>query len=73
MEVVAVTATVDIEQLEAKVKDMYRHVAQEPDGADHFELGSPVALRVGYAADRLAELLDARGTEGDRSVPRGTL
>lgn len=25
------------------------------------------------AADRLAELLDARGTEGDRSVPRGTL
>jgi arsenite methyltransferase len=56
MEVVAVTVTVDTEQLEAKVKDMYRNVAQEPAGAYHFELGSPVALRVGYDADRLAEV-----------------
>ena len=47
------TATVDTDQLEAKVKDMYRHVAQQPDGPFHFELGEQVALRVGYAADRL--------------------
>ena len=48
------TATVDTAQLEAKVKDMYRDVAQHPHGAFHFELGTPVALRVGYAAERLA-------------------
>ena len=48
------TTTVDTEELEAKVKDMYRDVAQQPQGAFHFELGEPVALRVGYDADRLA-------------------
>lgn len=47
------TATVDKDQLEAKVKDMYRHVAQEPHGKFHFELGEQVALRVGYEPDRL--------------------
>ena len=49
-------ATVDTEELEAKVKDLYRDVAQQPQGAFHFELGAPVALRVGYDADRLAAL-----------------
>ncbi len=48
------TATVDTEELEAKVKDMYRHVAQQPHDTFHFELGAPVALRVGYDADLLA-------------------
>ena len=48
------TATVDTEELEAKVKDMYRHVAQQPGDRFHFELGAPVALRAGYDADRLA-------------------
>ena len=48
------TATVDTGQLEAKVKDMYRHVAQQPGDRFHFELGAPVALRAGYAAARLA-------------------
>ncbi|MDQ3664108.1 MAG: methyltransferase domain-containing protein [Actinomycetota bacterium] len=47
------TAAVDTDQLEAKVKDMYRHVAQRPAGPFHFELGEHVALRVGYAVDRL--------------------
>ena len=50
------TATVNTEQLEAKVKDMYRHVAQQPQDRFHFELGAPVALRAGYDADRLAEV-----------------
>jgi ubiquinone/menaquinone biosynthesis C-methylase UbiE len=50
------TATVDTEQLEAKVKDMYRHVAQQPGDRFHFELGAPVALRAGYDADRLADV-----------------
>lgn len=50
------TVTVDTQALEAKVKDMYRHVAQQPHDRFHFELGAPVALRVGYDADRLADL-----------------
>lgn len=50
------TATVDTEELEAKVKQMYRDVAEHPDGAFHFELGEQLALRVGYAAERLATL-----------------
>jgi ubiquinone/menaquinone biosynthesis C-methylase UbiE len=48
------TATVNTEELEAKVKTMYRHVAEAPHERYHFELGAPVALRVGYDADRLA-------------------
>lgn len=48
------TATVNAEELEAKVKDMYRHVAQQPQDRFHFELGAPVALRAGYDADRLS-------------------
>ena len=50
------TATVNTEELEAKVKDMYRHVAQQPQDRFHFELGAPVALRAGYDADRLADV-----------------
>jgi arsenite methyltransferase len=59
--VVTVVGTVDTHELEAKVKDMYRNVAEQPSGAFHFELGAPVALRVGYAADRL------------EAVPRGAV
>jgi arsenite methyltransferase len=50
------TVMVNTQELEAKVKDMYRHVAQQPQGQFHFELGAPVALRVGYDADRLADV-----------------
>lgn len=50
------SATVDTEELEAKVKDMYRHVAQQPHDAFHFELGAPVALRLGYDAGLLARV-----------------
>jgi arsenite methyltransferase len=41
-------ATVDARELEAKVKDMYRHVADEPDGKYHFELGRRLAEHLGY-------------------------
>jgi ubiquinone/menaquinone biosynthesis C-methylase UbiE len=47
---------VDSAELEAKVKDMYRHVANEPHGRYHFELGESVATRVGYDRDRLQGL-----------------
>jgi SAM-dependent methyltransferase len=43
-------ASVDTQELEAKVKDMYRHVAEEPDGKYHFELGRPLAEHLGYPA-----------------------
>ena len=43
-------ATVDARELEAKVKEMYRQVAAEPGGDYHFELGRPVAERLGYPA-----------------------
>jgi arsenite methyltransferase len=46
-------ASVDTQELEAKVKDMYRHVANEPHGKYHFELGRPLAERLGYPADVL--------------------
>jgi arsenite methyltransferase len=46
-------ASVDTQELEAKVKDMYRHVANEPEGKYHFELGRPLAERLGYPAEVL--------------------
>ncbi|HZN72537.1 MAG TPA: methyltransferase domain-containing protein [Micromonosporaceae bacterium] len=41
-------ATVDVEKLEAKVKEMYRLVAEEPHGTYHFEMGRSLAERLGY-------------------------
>jgi arsenite methyltransferase len=49
----ATTTSVDVEELEAKVKDMYRHVAEQPHGDYHFELGRPLAERLGYPPDVL--------------------
>src|SRR5918995_3563324 len=48
------STTVNVQELEAKVKDMYRHVAEEPHGDYHFELGRGLAERLGYPADVLA-------------------
>ena len=38
----------DTKDLEAQVKDMYRHVAEQPDADYHFELGRSLAERLGY-------------------------
>jgi arsenite methyltransferase len=46
-------ATVDTRELEAKVKDMYKHVAEQPEGKYHFEMGRPLAERLGYPGDVL--------------------
>jgi arsenite methyltransferase len=51
-------ATVDTQELEAKVKDMYRHVAEEPRGKYHFEMGRPLAERLGYPPDVLDRIPD---------------
>ncbi len=44
---------VDRQDLEIKVKDMYRQVATDPRGDFHFELGRPLAERLGYAREDL--------------------
>jgi ubiquinone/menaquinone biosynthesis C-methylase UbiE len=40
--------TVDVKELESKVQDMYREVAQNPHGDFHFEMGRVLAERLGY-------------------------
>jgi arsenite methyltransferase len=44
---------VDAAELRGHIRAMYRDVAQDPDGDFHFELGRPVAERLGYPADWL--------------------
>ena len=41
-------ATFDAEELESKVKAMYRDVAENPHGEFHFEMGRALAERLGY-------------------------
>ncbi|MHB1166873.1 MAG: methyltransferase domain-containing protein [Candidatus Nanopelagicales bacterium] len=43
-------AMFDPSELEAKVKAMYRSVAEEPHGSYHFEMGRSLAERLGYEA-----------------------
>jgi arsenite methyltransferase len=49
--------TVDAIELETQVKDLYRHVAEQPHGAYHFETGRALAERLGYPADLCLEIL----------------
>ena len=51
-------SAVDVRELETKVKDMYRHVAEHPQGKYHFELGRSLAERLGYPADVLDRIPD---------------
>jgi ubiquinone/menaquinone biosynthesis C-methylase UbiE len=55
--------TFDPKELEAKVKAMYRSVAEDPHGDFHFEMGRAMAERLGYAPadlDRIpAESIDS--------------
>jgi arsenite methyltransferase len=45
--------TVDRKDLEHKVQDMYRAVAENPQGEFHFEMGRGLAERLGYSPDDL--------------------
>src|SRR6266571_4819966 len=45
--------TLDTHELEQRVKEMYREVAEEPDKEFHFETGRPLAERLGYPAAEL--------------------
>ena len=51
-------SALDTRELEAKVKDMYRHVAEEPEGSYHFELGRSLAERLGYPPEMLDRIPD---------------
>jgi SAM-dependent methyltransferase len=42
-------ANVNTSELESKVKEMYRDVAQNPHGEFHFEMGRVMAERLGYS------------------------
>jgi arsenite methyltransferase len=51
-------ATVDTRELETKVKDMYRQVAEQPEAEYHFEMGRPLAERLGYPPEVLDRIPD---------------
>jgi arsenite methyltransferase len=48
-----VSRTLDTQELEQRVKDMYREVAEEPEKEFHFETGRPLAERLGYPTAEL--------------------
>ncbi len=49
-------ATVNQEELRAKVKEMYKKVAEEPQGEFHFEMGRGLAEKIGYSPQDLDNL-----------------
>lgn len=60
-------ATFDPRELEAKVKAMYRSVAEDPHGDFHFEMGRVMAERLGYAPADL-DLVPAEAIESFAGV-----
>lgn len=61
------TVAIDTEELEAKVKEMYRQVAENPAGAYHFETGRTLAEQLGYDA-RILDRLPAGAVESFAGV-----
>jgi arsenite methyltransferase len=47
------TTHVDVQDLERRVQDVYRQVAERPQDTYHFEMGRPLAERLGYPSDLL--------------------
>jgi ubiquinone/menaquinone biosynthesis C-methylase UbiE len=52
-------SNVDTNELRTRVQDMYRMVADEPTGEFHFEMGRPLAERLGYPSDELDQIPSA--------------
>jgi hypothetical protein len=69
------TQTVDTRDLERRVKDMYREVAEEPLKEFHFETGRPLAERLGYPSVELdaipAEAIDSLATTSSSPASNG--
>src|SRR6185436_7646021 len=57
----------DPKELEAKVKAMYRSVAEDPHGDFHFEMGRAMAERLGYSPSDL-DRIPAESTESFAGV-----
>jgi ubiquinone/menaquinone biosynthesis C-methylase UbiE len=47
------SSTLDTQELEQRVKEMYRQVAETPEREFHFETGRALAERLGYPTDEL--------------------
>ncbi|MGH8913390.1 MAG: methyltransferase domain-containing protein, partial [Acidimicrobiia bacterium] len=60
-------ALVNAAELEAKVKAMYRAVAEQPGGRYHFELGRDLAERLGYP-DSILDQVPAGAVESFAGV-----
>ena len=50
--------SLDVDKLEQEVKAVYREVAETPDGEFHFEMGRPLAERLGYPSKDLDRIPD---------------
>lgn len=50
------TPAVDVQDLERRVKDVYREVALSPERTYHFEMGRRLAERLGYPSDVLDQV-----------------
>lgn len=50
------TPAVDVQDLERRVKDVYREVALRPERTYHFEMGRRLAERLGYPSDVLDQV-----------------
>jgi arsenite methyltransferase len=48
--------SIDVDSLRDKVKEMYKAVAEEPQGTFHFEMGYDLAARLGYPTRDLDEV-----------------
>jgi ubiquinone/menaquinone biosynthesis C-methylase UbiE len=50
MTTLSAPAPVDLDEVRGHIREMYRDVAERPDGEYHFEMGRALALRLGYPA-----------------------
>ncbi|MBD0324040.1 MAG: methyltransferase domain-containing protein, partial [Aldersonia sp.] len=50
------TSAVDVQDLERRVKDVYREVALQPERTYHFDKGRSLAQRLGYPPELLDQI-----------------
>jgi len=67
MESTTITKKVNSDELEQKVKSMYRDVALNPKGEYHFEMGRPLAEKLGYEMECL-DLIPSESIESFAGV-----
>src|SRR5512138_3287294 len=53
MDITSLSRKLDIKDLEIKVKNMYRNVAENPHDTYHFEMGRTLAEKLGYDRSEL--------------------